>query len=237
MMSTLTIETESFAYPLGAKPSARVVERLVRARAPLTIEPRAPADTAGLTARVVAAAPESLILALDETPAAVTHRLASVCCDVTAELDRERYLFSTNIMAVIDSDCPTRLEIARPGFVYAIQRRRFWRTPVCESATVELSGRLGNDVFHARGSLLNASVDGIACRVPTAGADRTVIGGRVQASFTLAGCPEPFQMDAVVRTKSPAAAQDQVILGLQLVHRDGDDEQRGRLYQALNGSR
>lgn len=235
-MSTLTTETESFAYPLGAKPSARVVERLVRTQASLTIEPRAPAEAAALIARVVAAAPESLILALDEAAPAAPHSLASVCCDVTAELGRERYLFSTNVMAVIDSDYPTRLEIARPEFLCAIQRRRFWRSAVCESTAVELSGGFGDD-FHTRGSLLNASVEGIACRVPTAGADRSVIGRRVRASFALAGSPEPFQLDAVVRTKSPAATEDQIILGLQLVHCDTDDEQRRRLHQVLNGSR
>jgi Tfp pilus assembly protein PilZ len=232
-MQTLTASPDLFAYPLDRRRSARILEQAARSHARVTLQPRSPGDAPELAGVIVAAAPESFCVQLDEGMPDVPPSAASVCCDACLRLGSDQYLFDTSIMAVIDTDTPTRLEVARPDTVQIMQRRRFRRTAVRGSSPVTVRTVGGGA---ASGTLLNASVDGVACRVATEAADRAKIGDTVRIQFELADPPQSFDLAAVVRSKTPAATEFQTIVGLQFAYGREDREQRHRLTAALTSA-
>jgi len=234
-MQTLTARPDLFAYPLDRRRSARILEQAARSHARVMLQPRTPGDAPELAGVIVTTAPESFCIQLDEGMPDVPRSASSVCCDGCLRLGSDQYLFDTNIMAVVDADTdtPLRLEVARPDTVQIMQRRRFRRTAVRGSSPVTVRNVEGDA---ASGTLLNASVDGIACRVATEAADRASIGDAVRVRFELAGVPQPFELAAVVRSKTPAATEFQTIVGLQFAYGHEDREQRHRLTAALTSA-
>jgi hypothetical protein len=179
----------------------------------------------------VSQAPESFCIALDESIEPEATELVSVCCHAWLHIGDDRYLFATNIMAVVDTDAPIRLEIARPDIIHTTERRRFHRTMTQPTSAVRLY-RPGGD-FETTGALLNVGVGGISCRIATEDADETHLEEILHASFQLAGDREWFDLAAIVRNKTPARSADQVIIGMEFQFEVGDEHQRIRLVDAL----
>lgn len=233
-MQTMTTTPHGFARALNARKSARILEQAVRTRARVTLRPHTPTDVPELTGTIAPQAPESFRLTLGDRVNALPQALIGARCDAHLQVGRDQYVFATNITALIDTDTPLRLDIARPDVLHALERRRRGRTRVHSSCPVHLykAGHGSDDV----GTLLNASVDGIACRIPTAAADRTVIGDTLRVSFQLTGSTQRFDLQAAVRSKTPAGSERHTIVGLQFAFHGQDDPQRRQLANALTAS-
>jgi hypothetical protein len=233
-MPTMTTTPHRFARALDARQSARILEQAVRTRARVTLRPHPPTEGPELTGLIVAQGPGSFRLSLGDRSTALPQPPTCACCDAYLQVGRERYVFATKVIALIDAAPPACLDIARPNVLHALERRRRGRTRVHSSCPVHLykAGAGTDDV----GTLLNASVDGIACRIPTAAADRTVIGDTLRVSFRLAGSTQQFDLQAAVRSKTPAGSERHTIVGLQFDFHGQDDPQRRQLADALTAT-
>jgi c-di-GMP-binding flagellar brake protein YcgR len=229
MSATLT-RADRLRQPLNARQTARLLELAVRGRARVTLCPQGSDETAAFSGTVVAAAPESLCMALPEgvTPPST---LVSVCCEATLHLGHDRYVFATNVMAVIDTDTPVRIEFARPDGLRTAERRRFGRVKTRPSCSVRITGARAAQT--EVGALFNVGMGGVACRIDREAADRLELDQAVQVAFHLENDPREFNVPAVVRSKTPLDGQDRVILGMEFVPTEGDPAQRRRLADAL----
>ena len=81
------------------------------------------------------------------------------------------------------------------------------------------------------GLMMNASVDGLACRTERKLADAVAVGEALRVAFKVSEDEEPFAIDAIIKGKTPAGTEGQVVLGLQFTH--ADDRQYQRLQAAL----
>jgi c-di-GMP-binding flagellar brake protein YcgR len=177
---------------------------------------------------------ESLWIELDDAQAQTEAGLPSTCCEAVLELDRTRYLFETNILAVIEDGGARRLEVVRPEGLQVLQRRRFWRTSVHEPSGVHLARANTDDgeSWSAAASMLNVSPAGLACLADREQADATAIGDLVSVTFDLPGGDELFAIQGVVKSKTPAGTEGRIVLGLEFRLED-DREQFQRLQAAL----
>ncbi len=229
-MPATLIRPERFARPLDARQTARLLELAIRRRARVALCPQGSDDAAPWCGTIVAAAPESLCIALPEDlPPPVVQD--STCCEATLHLGQDRYLFATNVMGVIDTDSPVRMEFARPEVLYVMERRRFCRMKTRPSCSVRITaaGVSGSE----GGVLFNVGMGGLACRIERETADRLELGQSVQVAFHLENDAREFRLAAVVRSKTPLDGQDRIILGMEFEFEKSDPTQRRRLSEAL----
>jgi hypothetical protein len=222
-----------FAVAVEPKRAQRLWELAVRSAAVITLTPRTDNELQ-LAGPIESATTESLWIACPE--AAGEAELQSVCCDGELELGEARYLFDTDVLAIRSQQGRHLIEIARPLELHVIQRRRFWRAKVQGSSLVRLS-RAGSEAgqqatgWSCVGLMLNASVDGLACRTECKLADAVAVGEALRVAFKVSEDEEPFAIDAIIKGKTPAATEGQVVLNLQFKH--ADDQQYQRLQATL----
>ncbi|MCP4250467.1 MAG: hypothetical protein GY778_25775 [bacterium] len=222
-----------FAYQLDGRISQRVLEQAVRRGAALTLTPSDPGFHPW-QGRIHSDTAESLWVEVDPNGSGSAPGWPSVCCDAELDLESTRYIFASNVLAeVVDAD-GRRLEIARPKQLQVVQRRRFWRAQLQESSPVLLDRLPGanGDAWSFMASMMNVSVDGLACLADRADADEIDVGERLRLIFQAAGNRESFVFDAVLRNKTLGGSEGQLVLGFQF-EPGGDLEQSERLQQAL----
>jgi len=225
-----------YAYPLGRQQSVRSVEQAVRCEAQVSLVLRTEAEPC-VVGQVVAGTQESLWIALEAEPAPPIEVLPTVFCDGELKLGGALYLFSTSVLGVRDGESGRMLEIVRPDELEIVQRRRFLRASVRESSPVRLSlpAEAGAEPWSCRGSVLNLSVDGMACLTGQRDTDAVAVGERIHLEFELPQADETFAVEAVVRSKTPAGTEHRVVLGVQFQFQDAP-AQFERLHAALQAN-
>jgi c-di-GMP-binding flagellar brake protein YcgR len=158
----------------------------------------------------------------------------TLCCDAELQFGDGRYLFSTNVLSVVDEADGRHLELVRPEELQCVQRRRFLRAEIRESSPVFLNrhGAREDESWTGTASMMNLSVDGMACLADRVATDAIATGDTLWTEFRVAGQHEPFTTQAVVRSKTPAGTGDCIVLGLQFRWADAP-EQFNRLHAAL----
>jgi len=231
----LTIEQSRSlsAYELSASQARRVVEVAIRRRVRVSLIPRNDPE-ATLNGEIVSGTSESLWIGLGEAGVSLKPDLQSVCCEAVMDLDRERYLFETNVLAVVEDEEGQRLEVVRPEGLQVLQRRRFWRDPVTESVEVQLarSSPDGSELWSGTAALLNVSPAGLACLAPRDEADALAIGDVLQVVFELPRVEASFTLGGTVSSKTPAGTATRTVIGLEFQLKDNRD-QFHRLQAAL----
>ena len=232
-MLTLERNRSLSAYELVPTRARRVLEVAIRHRACVSLTPRNNTDLT-LNGVIASATRESLWIALEAPQRGTDVGLQSVCCEGVLEFDRERYLFETSVLAAVEDDDGRRLEVVRPEGLQVLQRRRFWRAPVREPSQVRLVRPEPHDdqPWSGTAAMMNVSPAGLACLADRDEADATAIGDLLQVTFDLPGGGEPVALEAGVRSKTPACADDRVIIGLEF-RLEEDRDQFHRLQVAL----
>ncbi len=222
-----------YSFPLGQRQALRTVELAVRAQARVTLAPKID-DGLRLGAAIVSGTSESIWVQLDDSAHHPLPRLQTVCCDGELDVGGARYIFSTNVLSVVDEEGAIRLELIRPGELHVVQRRRFGRAVVHDSSPVRVLRRnSGSEApWHCEARMMNLSVGGLACLANRADVDEVAVGDHVHVEFYVAGETEAFEFPAVVQNKTPAAHANSIVLGCQL-DTDGESEQLKRLHAAL----
>ena len=222
-----------FAYELEARQAQRILEQALRAGARVTLTPGTENPTP-LQGVLVSATAESLWIEVRQPRIELDAGLQSVCCEGVFELGDTRYLLASNVLAVVSDGEDRRLEIVRPEGLQVLQRRRFWRAQVQDSSPVLVSRPAadGQAPWSCLASMLNVSVDGLACLAERSEADATAVGEQLRLVVRVCPAEEPFVVDAVLKSKTAAGTEGQIVLGFQFdLTREPD--QRQRLHAAL----
>ncbi len=220
-------------YPLDRKQSSRIVEQAVRFHAPVRLVPRG-IPGLRLEGMLVSATAKSVCVRLpgwqDSSPAA----LEAVECDGELSVAQAQYRFTTSVLSVTEGSEGCSVELEHPQEVRVVQRRRFVRAQVQESSPVRLSRQASGDreSWSTTASMMNLSVDGLACLADRAQVDAITVDDVVRVEFSVAGQSERFAVDATVKAKTPAATSGRIVVGLQL-RMQNDPEQFARLQSAL----
>ncbi|HPD30435.1 MAG TPA: hypothetical protein PLL20_10595 [Phycisphaerae bacterium] len=234
----------AYAIELSARQSSRTLEQAVRHHAEILIYPRLFEDGDPIVSRLVSietpigwqsrrpclvletfsAGPVNRNDTADkgESEAAGLDSLVGTYCDVMLQLGENRYLFSSDVVAVQGASgtgARPRIYLARPETVQVAQRRRSWRFRPAQSSRVEMTWiNAEKSKTEGIGWLCNVSAEGLACRTEMAVAEQLGIGEQVCLSFALTpGDPERFVIDAVLCNKTPAGTEGTMILGLQFL--------------------
>ena len=231
MMSVVQSSISGVAIDLDEQSSARVLERAVRAKALLELRAKVGGPAETMAARLIEIRGDSLFVSVTDSLDAAL--LRSAYCDVGLMLENQQYLFSTNVLDVLDSMEGKRLELVRPRMLQALQRRRFVRADLAESSRVCLGAPGDFDHPACHGVLLNVSCDGLACRVDRGDADAHDVGEMVGVSFSIGALEDRFEFNAAVQNKTRAGTEGTVILGLQFYQTPPRHEQASRLREAL----
>jgi c-di-GMP-binding flagellar brake protein YcgR len=231
-MLTLEQNRSLFAYELDPTEALRVLEVAIRRRVEVSLTPKTRAE-ASLDGSIRSATSESLWIVFDDPDAESCPGLQSMCCEVAFELDGARYQFETNVLAVVADGNDRQVEVARPGGLQVLQRRRFWRAQVHESSPVRIASAHTDEdsVWSGTAAMMNVSPAGLACLAQRYDADAAAIGDVLQVTFELPGDGEPFTLQGVVRSKTPAGTDDRIVLGLEF--RLGQDRDSLHRLQAI----
>jgi c-di-GMP-binding flagellar brake protein YcgR len=203
------------------------MEQAARARAVMGLQFNVDRASLSVAARLLELRPESMSLLLAGPLGEGV--VKSAYFDASMDHQGQRYLFAGTVLELSEGLDGCRLEANRPKVLHMLQRRRFVRAELAESATVLITSA-GGSTDQCTGQLLNLSLRGLACRIATTDADNLAIDQLIQLRLPAAESAE-LAIRGIVRSKTPAATRDAVIVGIEFHHcADQPDQQ-----QALRG--
>ena len=97
------------------------------------------------------------------------------------------------------------------------ERRRSRRRRLQGASEVSLCGTSADAEWTVTGVLLNAGVNGIACRVSTRAARALTIGQALQVIFRVGPTSAAFDLKARIANITPAGTTHHVVLGMEFV--------------------
>jgi len=112
-------------------------------------------------------------------------------------------------------------------------RRRSHRRQLHEPTDVQLFGTGVQDTWRVTATLLNASVDGVACRITEKEAKALRLGETIRAVFTVGESTETYDWRAHITNITRGATSGYVILGMEFIASGRTDAERKRLQHAL----
>lgn len=219
---------------LTPRQAARVMEQAVRANVHVTLEPRSRVDLG--TFDGVVSCREGNLLRVDLPNCGNRGHLIELIgafCDARLHLDDELYLFTSNILDVVDDLEPPRLLLAIPEQLQVLNRRRFERT----SAVIASQARLWPDGQPAAvGLLASVSASGAAINLPGPDADEYLyVGDAVRVNFEIAGFNGRFEVPATICNKSMNADRSVLTVGVEFAKSGNvaDRQELARLQATL----
>lgn len=226
-MEEMHSAADRLTIELGPRESARRLEQAARTRPILALQFNLDRSALSVAARLVELRTESMMLLAAPLGAGV---VKSAYFDASLDHQGQRYMFTGTVLDLAEGHDGCRIEVTRPKALHMLQRRRFVRADLAESAAVTISAT-GNSDDQCAGELLNLSLRGLACRVPTADADNLAIDQLVHLRIAEVGMEE-IALSGMVRSKTPAATRDAVIVGVEFAN-TADQPQQQRALRAV----
>jgi hypothetical protein len=219
------------AIELDAHTSSRLIERVQRNNAPMTLAFSQCGEERLIDVRIQKAGAQSLWLAA-EGDERFDDILPSTCLEVQFKLDGQAYFFSSSILAWVE----TQVEIERPTRLHTWQRRRFMRACVAESAIVTLTEADAPGRIKGQGAMLNVSQDGLACRLNREVADRIDIDEKIGVKFELGQERIGIEFHGRVKSKTAGGSANFIIVGVCFGQDSKDQDARSKLNRLLGES-
>jgi c-di-GMP-binding flagellar brake protein YcgR len=231
-MSASSDQFSLCSIELHAEHSRRLLEQAVAAWVDVTLRPSTNFDGPPLAGVLSGTTADGLVIRIVHPIPAEPAALVSVYCEVAVELNGARFLFSSNVVDAYLDGNDVRVEIARPEHLRVIQRRRYQRRLLHDSAHVSITPQ-GGGSGPIPATLLNISTGGLACRVNAADVALCAQAAVSDLAFTLADCDHHFCLPARVCGQTPGARADQAILSFEFLAAADGDPQRTVLADAL----
>lgn len=212
---------------------AEVLSEAVARRSPVSMHCEAGASRGAYAGLMAGETAEHLILELENLDANGRESLASFPVDVSFLVGTARYAFTSRGTTEATGISSTAVRVAKPDTLVRTERRRSPRRCLREPARV---GIRHGDVSRAdeiRGSLLNLSLHGLACRIPSPAVAAFAIDEILHVSFDLGQQMPGLDLTARVTNITEGSSSDQVILGFEFLPAQMSDSSRRRLLQAL----
>lgn len=206
---------------LDNRRTAMVLARALQARAIVSIE--AQPGNAELTWRgeVVDLDKSTIVLLCDVGDTNSSAHKRDEPLNAEFSLSSARYTFRTSLI-----DAPARTEdgqlvvrLKRPQTIAAIERRRS-RRRFLSTGTVQIRVSDGGKSEPLQGVILNLSVNGLACRMTQADADRLTVGAESLTVMIQPGVsegPDQLELCGHVVNITPAGSEEQAIVGVEFL--------------------
>lgn len=219
---------------LSPDDSRRLIESAVSNRAPVILESaKFPAIT--INGALISADEQALLMEVTGTPAVSFDAIVGATVNVQV-YDERRLTFPTRINAAPQWGRSRAISLDRPRHVQVVERRRFLRAKLAPSSHVTLEWQADGQTHRHTATLLNISIEGIACRVERAAADAIQKRTQLTAMFELPGAGKPFVLRAIVSNKTPAS-EGWSILGIQFLRSEREAAALSALRSALEQNR
>lgn len=197
---------------LGREATELAIETAIRTQAKVEIDAALTSESS-LNGYLISGDEKALLVELSDASRVRIDQLQSQACNVLVYSER-RYRFPSKVLTAPTWGDTQAIAIQRPTEVTVIDRRQFLRARLAPSSRVRLVWtRSGTECVHT-GTLLNVSVNGLACRVDEVAAAAIRAGDTLSAVVQLPGNDHTLQLPAVVSNMTPASAGC-TILGLQ----------------------
>ncbi|HNO77536.1 MAG TPA: PilZ domain-containing protein [Phycisphaerae bacterium] len=217
------------AIELDAQTSSRLLERVQRSNAPMTMAFSQCGEECAVEVQLQSADAQVLQLC---PPASGRFNdiLPSTCLEVQFALDGQAYFFTSSTL-VCNEDC---MQIGRPTNLHTWQRRRFMRASIAKSTAVKIMDLDMPGQLIGEGAMLNVSQDGLACRLGRDVADRIDIDERIGVEFEIGDERIALAVDGRVKSKTAGGSPNTIIVGICFNHDPLNQEARKILRQHLN---
>lgn len=200
---------------LNPRQLSRVVEQMLRTRAPLDISPRTWQDDHAVAGRIAGRDGCGLLVEVTERGRDVPLiSLIGVCCDVSLQLDGCVYVFSCSVVDVVDTSVPQRLALSVPQSIHLTNRRKYFRAAATEATPVSIhAGGSDEDIT---GELWDIGPAGMSASVSTTDADKyLLLGDAIRVQFVVPDTGASFMLPATICNKKPHAEKDRTLVGLE----------------------
>ncbi len=210
------------AFDLSRRQAARVLEQVMRTRAPLELEARPLPQDSFIRGFLESREGQALEMMVESIPPGVwTSSLTGAFCEASTRVFEHQYLFTTFILEVLEEARPLRLRLAVPEVVQVANRRRFERLCVPAAAQVHIEARPQGREY--AGLLADVSASGLSCSIPAPEHDEVLlVGDPLHVTFELPGFDERFELPVVVCNKTLSRDQRLLTVGLEFQVPAGD---------------
>lgn len=232
MPATYTRLTEA-ASELDAKATECLLSEAISRRAPVGLRAVVGGMARTWTAELVAMDGERLTLQLKDVGAARRAVPAGVDIQIRFSVDDVRYVFETRRDERRADDEPQTLCVRRPSTIAQSDRRKAARRHLHRGVDVMVHPFDLDGATPIRATLLNASPDGLACRLTRPGADVLTIGQTVRVSFRPAGASSAINLQADVANLTCGDDGTYLVAGLEFTASDEFAAGRSELEKVL----
>lgn len=213
---------------------AEVFSEAVAHRSPVSVHCEAGSGRSAYTGLMVGETAEHLILELENLDEAGRESSASIPVNVSFGVGTARYAFTSRGMTQAAGFGSTAVRVAKPDTLVRTERRRSLRRCLREPARVGIRHVDASRADEIPGSLLNLSLHGLACRIPSGAVAAIAIDEILHVSFDLDQRMPGLDLTARVTNITEGSSSDQVILGFEFLPARMSDSSRRRLQQALS---
>lgn len=137
--------------------------------------------------------------------------------EVRLELDQKHYSFGMAIGSVVNDRAGGTIHLDLPLEIWLSDRRKSSRRNFREATSVTLCLDVGDRTNRCPATLLNLSVDGLACRISTEHGALLDRNSNVRAILHLPELGDPVEITARITNSSPGSTSNQLVLGMEFV--------------------
>lgn len=204
---------------LGPEETSQTLKEAANARSEIVIEPES-VEGATINGRIISCDKQVMLIEVTGRLPVPADKITGQRCGGFVYHDR-KYTFASEIVDLPNWGETQAISIARPQWLGIPNRRRFLRSKLAPSSTVQLEWK-DNGVSHRQSvNLLNISADGMACRVNDSVAGLIDRRHQLNVSFDLPDGERSISLSARVTNKTPAS-EGCSIIGLQFVTTERD---------------
>ncbi|MFA5863454.1 MAG: PilZ domain-containing protein [Phycisphaerae bacterium] len=229
-----------YAYDLGPRQSARVIEQAVRQRATVWAETIEQIQPRAFSGSLVSCNSEVILLHLASQGQASFKPLAGQYYQILISLGETRYLTVCDLLEVQTRTEGLTVIFNRPKTIQVMQRRRFHRHVPGQAFAVYISWQETHENEKAKvnatpalGKVRDLSMHGMSVQVQESLDNCLFIGDLVYIRFSLNVRDPEFFTSATVCHKEVRKEQSELIIGLQFVNTEQTSDFQTRLRTAL----
>lgn len=221
------------APEVGAAVLAEAIDR----RSRVSVQFDADLRRDGYTGMIVGATPQHLMLELDGLDANGRKTLESSPFSVSFEVSGTRYAFTARCLAEAAGNDSALVYVSRPPVLPRAERRRSPRRRLREPSRIAIRSLATSPPVDRPATLLNLSLNGLACRLGSDVVNSISINDTLHVSFDLDRPASRFDLTARVTNITEGGSSDQTILGLEFLPDNMSELSRRKLESLLFGTR
>jgi c-di-GMP-binding flagellar brake protein YcgR len=224
-----------YAYDLGIRQSARVLEHAMRVQATVWAESIGQSEIRSFSGQISAVDKETVWVKISVKSPDLGDLVPGQYYQLVICLDENRYLTVCDLLESQGGEEGPVLVFSRPKSLQVMQRRRFARCSPGHAYPVQISWETTDEEVRTPvlGQIHDLSLHGLSVRVPDAMDSHLYIGDTVYVRFTLTVREPEYFTAAVICHKELQQESSELTVGLQFVQDRENEAFHTRLRSAL----